>query len=326
VKVFVTGATGFVGSHLTEALVARGDTVLALARRPDTHDALTAAGATPVPGSLENERALLAALDGVEIVYHVAGLTSARTEAEFFAVNEAGTRRLLDAVRRAAPDLRRIVHVSSQTALGPSPRGTALAEEAECHPVTPYGRSKLAGELAVRGAGLPWVVVRPPGVYGPRDREFLRLFRLVRRGIAPVFGSGAQTLSLLYVEDLVRAIVLAGTHPAAQGQVFHIAHPEVVTAREVAKTAGAVLGRNPMVLPVPPFAAWPIVWAIGRAARAAGRPTVVDTDKLAEFLAPSWVMSVEKARRILGFAAEVPLAEGFARTAAWYRRDGWLAA
>ena len=323
-RALVTGATGFVGSHLAEALTARGDTVLALARRDSAHAGLKALGVTPVSGSLENERSLDAALDGVEVVYHVAGLTAARSEAEFFAVNEGGTRRLLEAVRRAAPALVRFVYVSSQAALGPSPRGIALTEDAECRPVTAYGRSKLAGELAVRGAGLPWSVVRPPAVYGPRDREFLRLFRIAQHGIAPVFGAGAQTLSLVYVEDLAPAIALAGTHEAARGQILHAAHAEVVTSRDVARAAGAALGRSTVVLPVPGFAARPIVWAIGRAAAVTGRRTVVDTDKLAEFLAPSWVLSVAKAERQLGWTAGVALAEGMARTAAWYRKEGWL--
>ncbi|MFI5281328.1 MAG: NAD-dependent epimerase/dehydratase family protein, partial [Gemmatimonadales bacterium] len=135
-KTFVTGATGFVGSHLAEALAARGDTVLALARRPDQHASLRALGVTPVNGSLENERSLLAALEGVEVVYHCAGLVAAKDEAEFFAVNDAGTRRLLDAVRRAAPGITRFVYVSSQAALGPSPRGAPLDEGVECRPVT----------------------------------------------------------------------------------------------------------------------------------------------------------------------------------------------
>lgn len=324
-KALVTGATGFVGGHLVEALVARGDTVVGLARRPDAHAALTALGAMPIAGSLENERSLSAALAGVDVVYHVAGLTSARSEAEFFAVNEGGTRRLIHAIRDAAPDLQRLVYVSSQAALGPSPRGTPLGEDGECHPMTAYGRSKLAGELAVRGSDLPWTVVRPPSVYGPGDREFLQLFQIVRRGVAPVFGTGKQELSLVFVRDLVQAIALAGTHPGAAGQIFHAAHPELVFSRDVARAAGAAIGRSPIIIPLPGFIAAPIVALVGRIAASAGKRTVINSDKMAEFLAPSWLLSAKKAERLLGWRATTDVTSGMRLTAEWYREKRWLA-
>lgn len=321
---FITGATGFVGSHLAEALVARGDSVVALARREDQHLALTAIGARPVPGSLENDRALSAALAGVDTVYHVAGATAARDEAEYFAVNEGGTRRLLDAVRRSAPGVRRFVYVSSQSALGPSRQGTPLGEDAECHPITSYGRSKLAGELAVRGSELPWVVVRPSAVYGPRDKEFLKLFRIVRRGIAPVFGTGTQELSLAYIADLVAAVVLAGTEDAAAHQIFHVAHAEVVLSRDVARAAGAAVGTAPILIPVPGIAARLTVGAVGRAAAMFGQRTVLNSERVAEFLAPSWLLDVTKIERLLGWKAQYTVRDGMAATGAWYREHKWL--
>jgi nucleoside-diphosphate-sugar epimerase len=324
VKVLVTGATGFVGSHVAAVLARRGHHVVGLARRPEQHEALSLLGASPVPGSLEDEPSLGSALDGVEAVYHLAGLTAAADEAEFLAVNEGGTRRLIAMARRRAPGLTRFVLVSSQAALGPSPRGRPLDEDAPCRPLTAYGRSKLAAERLVAASDLPWTIVRPPGVYGPRDREFLRLFQIVRRGIAPVFGTGRQELSLVYVEDLAEAIARAGEAPAAEGRVYHAAHGEVVLSREVARAAGRALGRAPVVLPIPGMLARPIVAAIGRTAAAAGRRTVVNSDKMAEFLAPSWLLDVSRAGRDLGWRAAVGVEEGMRRTAAWYREHGWL--
>jgi nucleoside-diphosphate-sugar epimerase len=323
VRVLVTGATGFVGSHLVDALVARGDDVLALARRPEQHEALRRAGARPVPGSLDDVAGLTSALVGVHTVYHLAGLTAARNEAEFLAVNEGGTLRLLELTAVAAPSAR-FIYVSSQAALGPSPSGTRLAEDAPCRPVTSYGRSKLAGEAAVRASRLPWTIVRPPAVYGPRDREFLRLFRLARWGLAPVFGTGTQEYSLVYVADLVDALVRAGTTPAAAGRTYHVAHDAVVLSRDIARAAGAALGRRTVLLPVPIVAAAPIVTLIGWAAAAAGRPSVLSREKLAEFLAPSWLVSSDAARRDLGWTAATGLAEGMRKSADWYRAEGWL--
>lgn len=322
-KALVTGATGFVGGHLVRALVARGDAIVALARRPEAHAALTALGATPVGGSLENDRALTTALADVDVVYHLAGVVAAKTEADYLAVNEGGTQRLIDAVRKQAPGAR-FVHVSSQAALGPSPRGTPLAEDAPCRPITPYGRSKLAGELALRGSGLAWTIVRPSPVYGPGDRAFLSLFEVVRTGFAPVFGSGNQELSLVYVEDLARAIVLAGSQPGVVGEVLHTAHTEVILSRDVARAAGAALGRSPIVVPVPGVLARPVVGLIELAASAVGRVSVINSAKMDEFLAPSWLLDSRKAERLLGWKAELAATEGMRRTGAWYKEKGWL--
>jgi nucleoside-diphosphate-sugar epimerase len=322
VKALVTGATGFVGSHVVEALRARGDDVVALYRRNEARAALQAMGATPLAGSLEDEASLRAALTGIDVVYHVAGLVSGTSDA-LLRVNEAGTRCLLACCRAAA--VRRFVLVSSQAALGPSSPGVRLAEDAPCRPVTPYGRSKLAGELAVRAETvLPWTIIRPPSVYGPRDREFLRLFRVVRTGIAPVFGWGVQQLSLVHVHDLAELIARAGRTDRAAGQTYHAAHPEIITSGEVARAAGAAVGRRPVVVPVPPLLATPIVWAIGFAADRTGRRTVVHPDKLPEFLAPAWLLDSSRAQRELGWTAAIDAAGGMRGTAEWYRREGWL--
>ena len=326
-KTLLTGGTGFVGSHLAAALVKQGDAVFCLARRPEQAAFIASLGALLSPGSLDDPDSLKAAVRGMDRVYHLAGLTAAGSEREFLDVNEGGTGRLVDAVRAAAPRLERFVHVSSLAAVGPTGRGERSDEGTPCRPVTAYGRSKLAGERVVRqAAGLPWTIVRPPAVYGPRDREFLRLFRLARWGFAPVFGLGHQELSLVYVTDLVEGIARAGGEPVALGQTYHLAHPEVVRSRDLAREIGRAArgGRLPLIVPVPGALAAPIVHAIGRAAAAAGRRTVVSDDKMAEFLAPAWGTSVEKAARELGWRPPHDLVRGVAETAAWYRAEGLL--
>jgi nucleoside-diphosphate-sugar epimerase len=327
VRAFVTGATGFVGSHLAAALVGRGDEVVCLARRPEQAAFLASLGALVSPGSLEDADSLRAALVGADVVYHVAGLTAAASEQEFLDVNEGGTRRLIGAIRDTSPTLKRFVYVSSIAAVGPTERGTRLTEEAPCRPVTAYGRSKLAGETVVRRSpALPWVIVRPGVVYGPRDREMLRLFQIAGRGIVPVFGMGRQELSVVHASDLAEAIVRAGTEPAALGQTYHIAHPAVVSQRDLARGVGRAArgGRAPLVIPVPAALAAPIVLVIGRAAAASGRRSTVSADKLAEFLAPSFAAAVGKAERELRWRATTDLDRGLAETAAWYRKEGWL--
>src|SRR5512142_302585 len=233
-RALVTGATGFVGSHVVEALAARGDTVTVLARSEARAAPLAPLGVAVALGSLEDPAALAAAARGQDVVFHLAGLTAAATPADYQRVNAEGTRRLLEAAAAAAAPRARFVYVSTQAVLGPSRPGERLAEDAPCRPVTAYGRSKLAGEEAVRGAtGVAWTIVRPSAVYGPRDREFLAMFRLARLGVAPVIGSGAQQLSLVCAPDLADAIVRACTAPAAAGLTYHAANPEAVTSREL---------------------------------------------------------------------------------------------
>ena len=324
-KALVTGATGFVGSHVVEALTARGDEIVVLARDPARAVPLAPFGVRVVRGSLDDGASLAAAAAGADVVFHLAGLTAAASSEDFHRANADGTRRLLDAVRAAAPTLARLVYVSSQAALGPSAPGRPLAEDAPCHPLTAYGRSKLAGEVVVRGAtDVPWTIVRPPAVYGPRDREFLTLFRMVSRGVAAVFGRGDQQVSLVFAPDLADAIVLAGTVPAAAGRTYHAAHREAVRTRDLVGAIGLALGRRPLVVPVPGAVATPIVAAIGALAAARGRPSVLTRDKMAEFLAPAWLLDVGAAERDLGWRARHDVATGTRITAEWYRAEGLL--
>jgi len=325
VKALVTGATGFVGSHVVEALAARGDEVVVLARDPARAAPLAPFGVRVALGSLDDPAALAAAVAGSEVVFHLAGLTAAARPEDYHRANAEGTSRLLDAVRAAAPSLGRFVYVSSQAAVGPSAPGQRLAEDAPCRPVTAYGRSKLAGEDVVRRtAGVPWTIVRPPAVYGPRDREFLTLFRMVRRGVAAVFGGGGQQVSLVFAPDLADAIVRAGTVPAAAGRTYHAAHPEAVRTRDLVGAIAIALGRRPLVVPVPGAIATPIVAAIGALAAARGRPSVLNRDKMAEFLAPAWLLASDAAERDLGWRARHDVAAGTRLTAEWYRAQGLL--
>ena len=318
-RAFVTGATGFVGSHLAEALLARGDAVVCLARRPEAAAALAARGAEVVRGTLEDAPGLEGALAGAEVVYHVAGLV-AGSEAEYLAVNEAGTRCLADAVRRAAPGAR-FVYLSSQAAVGP---GRLLDEDAPCRPVSAYGRSKLGGETVTRASGLVWTIVRPPSVYGPRDRAFLTVFKLAAKGLAPVFGRGNQELSLIYAPDLAAATVRAGTHPLAGGRIYHVAHPGTVTSRELALTVGRAVGRTPVVIPVPRFAVAGLVGLATMVQALRRRRSVVNLGKLDEFFASAWTFDVGRAARELDWRAAHDLDAGVRETAAWYRQERWL--
>jgi nucleoside-diphosphate-sugar epimerase len=216
--------------------------VAALARRPDRAGVLRALGCRVVEGTIEDEAAALVLAEGADVVFHVAGLVAARSEAEFLRVNRDGAVALARASARAG--VSRFVLVSSLSVTGPSPPGHPVDEASGPGPVTAYGRSKKAGEEAVRAAGVPFVVVRPPAAYGPRDRAFLALFRTASRGVVPLLGDGGQELTLVHAADLARALVAVATSAATLGGTYHAGHPEPVTQRALAGAVGRAVGRR----------------------------------------------------------------------------------
>jgi nucleoside-diphosphate-sugar epimerase len=314
----ITGATGFVGGHLIERLA--GNEVSCLAR--GASEELARAGCRVVTGAISVPAALDALVSGADVVFHVAGAIAARSEAEFMAVNRDGTAAVARACARAG--VKRLVYVSSVAVTGPSERGRPVDETAPPRPLTPYGRSKRAGEQAVRESGAAFTIVRPPIVYGPRDGQTLRLFRMAHRGLAPLVGDGAQELSLVHAFDLAEALVAAAASPAAAGGTYHAAHPEVVSQRALLEEIGRAVGRRPRLVPVPVRAVRAALVVAGAVARLTGRPTLLDPSKGPELVARAWTCAAEAIARDTGWRAQIPLARGLRETAGWYAAAGWL--
>jgi nucleoside-diphosphate-sugar epimerase len=283
---------------------------------------LRALGCRLVEGGLEDEAALARLVRGRDVVFHVAGLVAARSAGDFMRANRDGARRV--AAVAAREGVGRIVLVSSLAVTGPSPRGEAVDESAGPRPLTAYARSKQAGEEAVRAASVPYTIVRPPAVYGPRDRAFLPLFRAARRGVVPLLGSGEQELTLVHVRDLAEALVAAATAATTVARVYHAGHQEPVAQRRLAEAVGEAVGRHVRCVRL----ASPLVrGALGTAgvlARVLGGAPLLDGDKARELLAPGWVCSSAALRRDAGWEAATSLEEGLAGTARAYRDAGWL--
>jgi nucleoside-diphosphate-sugar epimerase len=321
-RALVTGATGFVGSHLAAALRQRGDEVTALARSAAKAEALVRQGIHVVPGDLHDTAGLARAAARQDVVFHVAGVVAARSEADFLRANRDGTENVLSAAREAG--VSRLVLISSLAAAGPAPRGAPLRGHEAPRPVTAYGRSKLAAEQIVKSSGFNWSVVRPPVVYGPRDREILKVFRLARLGLAPVFGDGAQELSAVHAGDLAAALIAVATSPATIGGTYTACHPEVFTTAEFGKAIGATIGRSVATLRIPRIVAQAILAVTGTAAHLAREATILTTDKANEFFQPAWTGDPGPLTRDSGWRATYDLVSGLADTYQWYREAGWL--
>ncbi|MFQ5748166.1 MAG: NAD-dependent epimerase/dehydratase family protein [Planctomycetota bacterium] len=319
-RVLLTGATGFVGRAVLEGLDRRGAALRLLVRNP--------ARIPPGKGweiraaDLSRPATLAGACRGVDAVIHLAGLVDARSKAGFWTVNQAGTAALAREAARQASGLRWI-QVSSLAATGP---GDPVRDGDPPHPVSAYGRSKLAGEAAVAEAGLEnRVVLRPCAVYGPGDRAFLPFFRAVQAGIPiPIPRRGAQRLSLLHVGDLARAVLAALESEARPPVALHLAHPRPVSVRTLLDLIGESLGRAPRRIPFPGPLAWGAAALATPLRRLSGRPAFFSLDKMHEILAPAWCCESTGAGRFLGWQAEWGLQAGLLGTVRQYRLDGLL--
>ncbi|MEM1041430.1 MAG: NAD-dependent epimerase/dehydratase family protein [Bacteroidota bacterium] len=324
-KAFVTGGTGFVGSHLAEELVRRGyDEVRCLVRSdPKWLDGLPV---ETVGGDLFDAEALRRGARGADIVYHVAGLTRAETQEALDRANVAGTLNLLAAVRDAAPDVRRVLITSSLAACGPS--GAQPLKEAEpLEPISRYGLSKARMEEAVQKhyAGLPVTTVRPPAVYGPREADIYTIIKAAdKQRVFPVVGKGEQPqLSLVHVRDLVRGMADAAEAGKAAGETYFIGSEAYYAWNEIRDAVLGALGRRALKLNVPRALVGPVGAAVERVGGLFGQYPPLNREKAREATA-SWLCSVAKARRDFGYRQTVEIEDGMAETVRWYRRHGWL--
>jgi nucleoside-diphosphate-sugar epimerase len=320
----VTGGTGFIGSHLCKLLTKEGHRVRVLLRTSSSTANLKDA-IERVYGDLESNEGMAEALEGVHWVFHLAGALKGFREADLMRVNRDGTRRLVEACLTASRPPSRFVLVSSLAAAGPSPGGTTpLSEDAPAKPLTWYGKSKLEAERVVLESGLPSVIVRPPIVFGPGDRDVYSYFCMARRGLLPVPGRTERYYSLVFAPDLVDGILRCAEASLPSGEILHITGPEVVSWHELGISIATALGVKGHILPLPELA----IRAAGRCAdgiaRLRGKPEIFSSQKVLEMLAPAWVAAHDKAQRLLGWTAATHLDEALAQTAHWYREHGWL--
>lgn len=325
-KALVTGANGFVGSHLVEGLLSRGYQVTCLVRRTSNLRWLSGLKVDYVYADIIQKESLKNALKNVDFVFHVAGLTKAKNKDEYFRANYQGTKNLIEACAEDNPHIKRFVYISSQAAVGPGKDRRPLDETSPCNPVTDYGKSKLEGEKIVLeySSKLPVTIIRPPAVYGPRDTDILGFFKIVNKGFKTMFGRGESYVSLCFIEDLVQGIILSAESPKAMGQIYFIADDQIYSWREAFQSIAKVLNKKTIPVRIPKAFIYIIAFVSENIARLFGKPASLSIQKAKEITQRYWLCDVSKAKRELGFSPKYHLEEGAKKTVRWYREKGWL--
>jgi nucleoside-diphosphate-sugar epimerase len=317
--ILITGGSGFIGSHLVDRLCSCGEQVRCLLRRKNY--AGLPAQAEAVFGELISGAGLEEALQGVDTVIHLAGVTKALAVEDYYAGNARATENLARAIKDRAI---RLVHVSSLAAAGPNLDGTPLEEDAAPRPLTHYGKSKLEAEHVVRELVPDAVVVRPPVVYGPRDTDVFRILKRLTQGIAFQIGGGEHWFSAIYVKDLVEGLITAARAAQAAGRTYFLANSKPVSWSELRAATARITGRQARILRVPGPVAYAAGWCAEMGARLTGKPGIISREKVREAQCSYWTCDARRAAEEIGFEARTPLDAGLADTFAWYREAGWL--
>jgi nucleoside-diphosphate-sugar epimerase len=322
----VTGATGFVGSNLVEALLQKGNLVTCLVRDKSDTRALQKRPVQLIVGDISDPSAIRKAGRAIHAVYHVAGAIKAADREQYFRVNQLGTRLLLETLNEVSPNLGRFVHVSSLAAVGPSVGGRMLTEADKPNPISWYGESKLESENEVLSfaKAFPVTILRPSAVYGPRDRQTLLIFRMIKSGCLFTPGRLERRFSLIHVGDLAAALIRAGEQSTPSGEIFFISRPEAYAWGEVGRAIAQALGKRYRRISLPQWMATAAGIAGDLWARATGRAASINSQKVRELLEPSWLCDPSKARDILGFSPAWDLENGIRQTVHWYQNQGWL--
>jgi dihydroflavonol-4-reductase len=322
----VTGATGFIGSHLVELLLKQKYAVRVLLRTTSDTTWLKGLPLEYVYGDLFDRDALQRAVTGVDYVFHSAGVTKAKKPEEYYRGNTEGVANMLDAVARHNPAVKRFVQISSQTAAGPSPGITPVSEEAPPHPITTYGKSKLRAEqlCAERSGVIPITIVRPPAVYGPRDKDVYEFFNTMSKGLQPMVGMKEKYVSLIHVGDLVRGFVMAAESETARGQTYFISSSKVYGWKEVGEVTHKVLGKSALRIRVPEGGVYVIAAFSELFGLLSRKPVLINFEKARDMVQDYWTCDSSKALRDFGYRQEITLEDGIRNTVDWYRSKGWL--
>lgn len=322
----MTGATGFVGSHLVDLLLKKNYEVYCLRRKTSSVQWLEGKNVNYVDGDLFSDKALEETIPEMDFVFHVAGVVKAKTKEEFFRGNTEATRNLAEITCKVNPSLRKFVFVSSQAACGPTIGTEPSDENTVAHPITTYGVSKLKAEEAVLGFSdkMPVTIVRPPAVFGPRDTEILIYFKTFSKGLNSIIGFDAKYLSLVYVEDLADGILLSAEKEISSGQRYFVCMDKAYNWDEIGRVTSELLGTKAIKIRLPHSVVYSVGYLAELFSTFSKKPATLNVEKCKDITQLRWVCSNTKAKRELGFSPRYDIESGFRKTIDWYRQMKWI--
>lgn len=322
-KALITGASGFIGGRLRDAVTEAGAEVVAI-RRPGSPPSKRSRSVEATYEDLPGLRRIIED-EKPDLVLHVAGATKGVTEGDFRRANVVPTENLLTAARQAQGGLARFVLMSSLTAYGPSRADRPHEETHNARPIELYGQSKLESELVTtRQTEIPWTILRPGGVYGPGDVDYFNLFKEAASGRNVFFGNRQRWWSAIHVDDLVEATLRAAVHPAASRQAYFACDGVPMTWQRFQDHIKAAAGRRVLDIDLPELLV-DVAAAFGElATRIDKKPRLFNRQKAMMSKQAAWTCRSDKLRRELGWASRVPVEEGVPRTFEWYRRERWI--
>lgn len=323
---FVTGGTGFIGSHLIDRLLTKGYHVRALVRNTKKLGFLQGLPIEIIEGDLFSDAAMEQAITGADYVYHVAGLVAAKSKEEFYRGNRDATRNIVEITARVNPGVKKFVHISSQTAVGPGKGMAPVNESTPPNPLTTYGKSKLASEHEVLKFKdtIPVTILRVSAVYGPRDTATFDYFKSAYMGLELLIGFHDTYVSLVHSTDLVTGIILAGEKEIANGQTYFLGSEQYYTWNEIGYVTKSVLNKKLIRVRVPK----PLVFVIAGLSEIAStfktKPSVLNYEKAYDLIQDNWCCDISKAKKELGYRQEVTLSDGVKETISWYLNNKWM--
>lgn len=322
----VTGASGFVGSHLVDRLIKEGHHVKCILRKSSSRKWLDGKPVEIIDSGLFDRDKLKTILKDADYLFHVAGVVKAKHYQDYLNGNVETTRALLETVVEVNPRIKKVVIVSSLTACGPSMNGITSTEETIEHPLTSYGKSKLEQEKLAKSFmdRLPITIIRPPAVFGPRDTEIFLVFKTYKAGLMTLIGFDKKELSLVYVEDLVNGIYLAAVSNKSNGQTYFIAAEEINNWIEVSGYLSKALGKKAINLHLPHFIVYSVAAIAQFFALFSSKAATFNIEKARDFVQNAWTCDVSKAKKELGYSQSISIEEAMIRTADWYKKEKWL--
>jgi dihydroflavonol-4-reductase len=324
--VLITGATGFIGSHLAEALCQKNIRVRCITRPTSNLQWIQHLNVEVIHADLNNPETLVKPVRDSDVIFHLAGVTKALDQYAFQESNVIATQNLLKAALSSSPELERFVFVSSQAAAGPSRNGIPVAESDAPHPLTRYGKSKLEAERIVLSYSdrLPVTIVRPPSVFGPRDRDMLQIFKTVQFGFKPVLGRKPHYASFIFVEDIVHGLIQVAESGQSIGKTYFLATEQKISWDGFNNAVADVMGKRAVKFPIPLWLFTLIAVIRDVSSRITNKPDIINRDKVKEFRERFWICDSSQAEKDFQFHRSIDFETALEKTYKWYREHGWL--